>query len=189
MCRTALGGVIVFGLVACAHALHVPDLEERHHVEVRQSEFEQETTLVGLNDMFADLEGLSQVGIMRAPKGEYFLRSWVDPDEQSVRHQIYVDIQYHREEWDHWRNANSEEAEELEVTRINTDVSRCSATTNRCTYNEIIGIGVEHEKLTRFEETGLRIRLYARSGREQDFVLSSEQIQAQLDEVRTILGG
>lgn len=179
--------VLSLSLSACAHALHVPNIEQRQHVEVRESQFEREITLIGLNDLAADLDGLSQSEIMRAPKGEFFLRSWIDPDDGTVSHQVYVRIQYHREESDGWRRAGTEEAEELEVARIDYDVSNCSARTGRCTYVETIGIDVRPETLEEFRDTGLRIRLFAQSGRELDLYLSSKQIGAQLETKQDVL--
>lgn len=173
--------LVVLGLGGCASMLGIQPIPLRTAVEVRSSEFEREVEVVGLNQWLWASRDPSAAYDTNAPSGQYFLRSWIDPETGAVTHQLYVDLFYFDEAWHHWMGASSEQAERLDVVAISSDVQSCGRG-GRCTFVEQIGVTIPESMMERASE-GFRVKLYAQNGREEVLVVTPEQVRAQVDAV------
>ena len=164
--------LIIFGLVSCKKPItEFKASEISEQVSVANDPYSSTNTFVGM-----------PVGGYEYMIGStyYRIRSFKSVAGM-VSHQIYVTIDYSYG-WQFFNRANLLGGEALDFTVINREVLRCS--TYGCDYKEELGISVTDAKLREFLNSGMRIRLYAKSGNTRDIWVTPNYIKAQLDVVQ-----
>lgn len=154
--------LIFFTTVILTSCINEPRMFGKAASTVSVAEIRDATTVEKtVFDSKAKIRGESSRMYVWAEGGlEWLLRSWVE--EGAVpSHQLYVDIDYTGEGWRFYRTAETTEAQSVQLTDINSDVS-CSL--NGCHYYETVGVNISHDFLLSRRDTGFTIRLSSKSG-------------------------
>ena len=134
-------------------------------VEVKASAFEPDTTLLGPAHRYTG--------------GTFRFRTWLGAKYPAPMHQLYVTNSY-RGDWKFWRRANGQNANELELVEISSDVISCRY---GCSYAEAFGITLSDSLLQANRTNGYAVKVYAKSGDELVLTIPSPLIDAQLARV------
>ncbi|MCX7085174.1 MAG: hypothetical protein NTY69_06500 [Methylococcales bacterium] len=142
-------------------------------VKIIENEFDKNIQFRGiLSSEIKDASSGKQV------KGDFFLRSWLDKNIGTVKHQLYLDTKY-KWSWINWNSAHADDTSVFETTNISSDVD-CKSV---CTFYETIGIEITDDYLKNRLNNGFRIKISGHSGDEIIIQLTTEQIKAQLDAI------
>ena len=163
--------LIIFGLVSCKKPItEFKASEISEQVSVANDPYSSTNTFVGM-----------PVGGYEYMIGStyYRIRSFKSVSGM-VSHQIYVTIDYSYG-WQFFNRANLLGGEVLDFKVINREVVSCRSS---CEYKEELAISVTDAKLREFLNSGMRIRLYAKSGDTRDIWVTPNYIKAQLDVVQ-----
>ncbi len=109
-------------------------------------------------------------------KENWSIRSVVNKKSGAVAHQLYVNFTYFGS-WSWFDYASDEDAKELVVTRIASDVFTCEA---GCMLRETVGIALDESVLRLKMQSGYEIKVSAKNGQSHIIKVTSEQIRAQL---------
>lgn len=166
--------VLIVALVAIQSCVQL-----REGVEVDYDEFDEKTTIVGIEqDSWEHSEDVIQY---QGNPSKHFIRTFVKPD--IVSHQLYI-VAYYRGDWRFYRRAEAKADDELDdFVQINRDVvDGCSY---GCIYREDWAISISDNFLQHNKE-GFKIKSYAKSGHEHVIKVTAEQIKAQLEALKEL---
>lgn len=111
----------------------------------------------------------------------YRVRSFKAKSGIITSHQIYVDIGY-TDGWQFYDKASLLGGKTLETDVISRDVTSCNS--YGCDFNEIIGINLSDEEFRSYASTGMKIKLYAKSGHTRMIDVTPNYIQGQLSAIK-----
>lgn len=128
----------------------------------------------------------------------HFLRGWKDKKTGFVEHQLYVQTHYtakeyipssfkeedkvkiieHANDWRIYRTASFEDATQVNLVSINTDVGcELRDIIYECDYKETIGVPITAELLGKSSILGFTVRLNAKSGHKNFITIPPNYIQ------------
>lgn len=119
-------------------------------------------------------------------KKEWYLRTFINKKTMKATTHLYIDINYDGD-WMHFYAAADDSAKELTTTPIASSVGSCAA--GSCTLYETIGVEIDEAELRDRANSGMQIKLSARSGNAIILPVSSVQITLQLQEIDRIKSG
>lgn len=157
-------GVVIHALLisgvlltsACSTYRDAKPEDVASRVEVKDSEFDSQIRFVGPPIR----KGWNEQTTVR-------LRGWIDKSTKISSHQIYTRVWYNLSDWRFYRSASFKGGERVDLVEIDRDVN-CSGGGGivTCSYAEIIGVPISLDDLKGAQDTGLIVRLNARSGHE-----------------------
>lgn len=155
----------------CSSAMY---FTEQESPIVKNDAYSEETEILGISERTtAEGGGIGGTSI------NYFLRSFIDKNDSTTVHQVYIETVYVGNDWNFYQRASLEGGKDLELLSIGRDVS-CSSYV--CTYEETVGVILPQDILEK-STSGLSLKVYAKSGSSFIVNLSGNQISAQLQEI------
>ena len=123
------------------------------------------TAFTGLTQTVRTLDGTSKL---------WRLRSWIDPRDHSLRHQLYIQTRYLL----HWRGWSliEDDTGQRPVDRINQSIEDCRG---YCGYVETVGVALDDGFLRSRAGDGFEVTLISETGDRLVVPVSSAQIEAQ----------
>lgn len=136
-------------------------------VTVSGDKFSKEITFLGVPVGINPFGGTSRM---------YRIRTWLDRETQTSKHQLYVDIGYIGD-WRFYDRAADDDAHQLDVVQIATNVGSCRG---GCSLSETVGVTLPEGTLRAKAATGFQIKLFAKSGDSLVLDITPQQIATQL---------
>jgi hypothetical protein len=157
--------------VGCSSSMY---FTEQESPIVKNDSYSEQTQIIGISKRSkADGGGIGGTSI------NYFLRSFINKNDTTTLHQIYIESVYVGNDWNFYQRASLEGGKNLELLEIGRDVS-CSSYV--CTYEETVAVTIPEDILEE-STSGLSLKVYAQSGNEFVVDLTPKQISAQLQEI------
>ena len=167
-------------LVACApNYADAPADVVAGGVEVIRTSFDSKTKYVGPRLRDTEFAGLFNGYDYK----DFRLRGWRDDQINLTTHQLYIEIDYTERSWRFYYSANAEGGQSLGLTQINQEVRRCHVYQyfgSLCDFRETLGVPIDHQFLIEKQNTGFSVRINARSGDSNIFVVPARYIQGYL---------
>lgn len=157
--------------VGCSSSMY---FTEQESPVVKNDSYSEETQILGISKRSkAEGGGIGGTSI------NYFLRSFINKNDSTTLHQVYIQSVYVGSDWNFYQRASLEGGKNLELLEIGRDVS-CSSYV--CTYEETVAATIPNDILEE-STSGLSLKVYAKSGNSFIVNLTAEQISAQLKEI------
>ncbi|HLI19615.1 MAG TPA: hypothetical protein VKV32_00745 [Stellaceae bacterium] len=173
--RAVMVGMLVAGAAGCAAPQYGPP-----RVVVQGDKFSDDVTILGVQVLVNPL--------MDFEKEHWYLRSFVNPKAQRVRHQLYAELIY-----TDGRNgayfAADNHARPYRVDLIYSEGCGRHAANDVCIRQDTVGIDIPEATLRAEAAQGFEMKISARSGYAVILSVTPEMINAQLYATQQILSG
>ena len=173
MVRTKLFLLLIFLCYGCASLLYT----QRSIPEVITDDFETDYKILGITQEYQVDKGFA----LRIPN-YFYIRSWVNKQDLSTTHQLYV-VRTYGYDWHFYDRAVLSGGEALGFTEIDSEVPGCSG--GDCSFRETFGIDITND-LLEANRDGFDVKVSSRSGNSFVISITKQQIDSQLDWVNRV---
>lgn len=180
-------------LVSCSGKLESyskkPPKQISKQVKVETSEFDDSVNFIApeINSYnFLKRGGDVTAMLVPMPTQTYYLRGWKNKKTSKLRHQIYyMDLDNN---WRFYQSASDSNAKKLELVKIDRDVSCRGDSTlysvqSICNHWETVGISLSDSYLKSKKDSGLKVKIHAKSGEDRIIEIPSNYIKGYLSKV------